>query len=411
MSKAKNGEAAQLNFSDSETTGDDDTEDDAVGLVLMDEDSSSSRSRKYVVSGEGKYGKHVPTWCQPKKWTRSERICVVVGCIALVVILGVFATVGVVAARSKVSSSVSQGGSNNGTDHGGGSTNGTDHGGNNGTDHGGGSNNGTDHGGGSNNTNGTGGGGEVPWASVRLQSSIIPERYDIDLAVDMGSFQVSGIVNIICSVESSASYIALHAKDMNVSGHAVRNTDGDLVEYDKVLYPKNDFFVFNLTAPLEPGQIVLTLHFDYALRKDLAGFYRSSYMNSNGEQRYLATTQFEPTDARRAFPCFDEPSFKARFSMHITHHSQYRAWFNMPVVNRSQAAPDSAGLDMVTTSFQTSVKMSTYLVAFIVSDFECVNDTIVSISGEDVVVSKPHPFVRIVYQGVCTRYFCLEKHP
>lgn len=355
-SRAKsNGEVAYSDLTDS---GDDtDLDNDGVGLVLKDEDAASGRSRRYVVSDSNSYSRYIPSWCQPSRLTRNERTCVVVGCVVLVAILAVFVAVGVVAARSKVGGS--EGGSNNGTDHSGGNgTNGTDHG-----------NNGT-------------GGGEVPWASIRLQSSVVPEVYDISLTVDMNSFHVSGVVNITCSVVDDVDYVALHAADMAITRHVLESA-GKMVEHSEVLYPDNDFYVFNLTSPLEPGQIVVTLHFNYTLREDLAGFYRSSYMDSNGEQQYLATTQFESTDARRAFPCFDEPSLKANFTMHITHQSRYRAWFNMPDLDRTQ--PDSNG--MVTTHFQTSVKMSTYLVAFIVSDFQCVNDTIVSISGKDVMVS------------------------
>lgn len=345
----------------SDLTGEDSpTDDDEVGLVLKDEDDSSSRSRKYVVSDRKSSSKYLPSWCSPSRMTRNERICVVVGCIALVAIIVVFVVVGVLAGRSK--GIASEGGGNNGTDH---SGNGT-----------------TDHG--SGNQTGT----IVPWASIRLQSSIVPESYDINLTLDMDRFQVSGAISITCSVVDSVDFVALHAKDMSISGHVLQTIEGKRVEHNEVLYPENDFFVFNLSAPLEPGGIVVGLQFNYTLRDDLAGFYKSSYIDSAGGQHYLATTQFEPTDARKAFPCFDEPALKANFSMHITHHSRYRAWFNMPVMSRSQ--PDSSG--MVSTSFQTSVRMSSYLVAFIVSEFECINDTILSISGEDIMVSQVRLF-------------------
>ena len=221
----------------------------------------------------------------------------------------------------------------------------------------------------------------MPWADVRLQSSVVPESYNISLTLDLDTFQVSGEVSIACSVSAAVDYVAVHVKDMTVRTHTIRSS-GSEVEHNEVLYPENDFFIFNLTAPLQPGPATVALQFDYTLREDLAGFYRSSYMDADGVQRYLATTQFEPTDARRAFPCFDEPAMKANFSLHMTHHSRYRAWFNMPVLDRTE--PDASG--MVTTTFQPSVRMSSYLVAFIVSDFQCVNDTMVSISGKDIMV-------------------------
>lgn len=363
-----NGEVAYSDLTE------EDTDDDGVGLVLKDEDDTSPRSRRYVVSDSKKYSRRLPSWCLPSRMTRNERICVVVGCVALVAILAVFIVVGVVATQSK--GSASEGGGNNGTDH----SNGTTDHGNGTTDHGNGT---TDHGNGTGSGNGTGI-GEVPWASIRLQSSFVPETYDINLTVDMENFQVSGAVSIMCSAKSNVSFVALHAKGMSISGHVIRSSEGELVEHNGFFYPENDFFVFNLSAPLGPGQVLVALQFNYTLRDDLFGFYKSTYMDSNGEQHYLATTQFEATDARTAFPCFDEPAFKARFSMHIRHHSRYRAWFNMPVTSRSEPNSD----EMVSTSFQTSVNMSSYLVAFIVSEFQCINDTIVSISGEDVMVSS-----------------------
>lgn len=225
----------------------------------------------------------------------------------------------------------------------------------------------------------------VPWGSMRLPSSVVPETYDIKLTIDMDSFQVSGLVSISCSVRSSIEYIALHAVGMNISGHTLRSTSGEMVEHNEVLYPENDFFIFNLTKPLEPGPIVAVLHFNYPFGDNLAGFYRSSYKDADGKEQYLAVTQFEPTDARKAFPCFDEPSFKANFSISITHQSRYRAWSNMPTL--SMTKQPGTGEEFVTTHFQTSMRMSTYLVAFIVSDFQCINDTMVSTSGKEVVVS------------------------
>lgn len=223
---------------------------------------------------------------------------------------------------------------------------------------------------------------QFPWGNIRLQSSVVPETYDIHLTVDLDSFQVSGSVSIACSVQSSVSYIALHAVDMTITGHILRSDNSKVLEHNDVFYPENGFYIFNLTEPQEPGPIVTVLDFKYTLRDDLTGFYRSFYTDAKGRKQYLASTQFEPTDARKAFPCFDEPSLKANFSLQVTHKSRYKAWFNMPAVNRSQ--PDSS--EMVTTHFQTSLRMSTYLVAFVVSDFQCIGDTMVSISGKEVAV-------------------------
>lgn len=246
-------------------------------------------------------------------------------------------------------------------------------------------------------------GEEIPWGNIRLQSSVIPQTYDIHLTVDLDSFQVTGSVSIACSVQSSVDYISLHAVAMTISGHTLHNDNGEVLEHNEVLYPENDFFIFNLTEPLEPGLIVSLLQFNYTLGNDLVGFYRSFYTDVDKKKRYLASTQFEATDARKAFPCFDEPSLKANFSLHVTHNSRYRAWFNMPAMSRTRPNPSG----MVTTLFQTSLKMSTYLVAFVVSDFQCIKDTMVSISGNEVAVreiTNPCPPYKHIKSGYFQMY-------
>ena len=199
----------------------------------------------------------------------------------------------------------------------------------------------------------------------------------------MDTFQVTGLVNILCSVEDTVDYIALHAKNMTIPSdghHLLRG--GREVPHNSVIYPENDFFIFNLTSPMKPGYINITMQFSYVLEEKLSGFYKSSYTDRHGKKQYLATTYFESTYARKAFPCFDEPAMKASFTLHMTHQSRYRAWSNMPSTSRT--SQDPAGL--VTTHFMPSVRMSTYLVAFVVSDFECVRDIITSTSGNDMLV-------------------------
>jgi hypothetical protein len=244
----------------------------------------------------------------------------------------------------------------------------------------------------------TGLGGEgPPWKGIRLPSFVVPETYDIDLTVDMDHFQVTGLVSILCDVKDRVDYVALHAVGMTISKHVLKDEIGEIVEHTGVVYPENNFFIFNLTTPLDPGLIVATLHFNYTLGDDLAGFYRSSYRDASGKSQYLAVSQLEPMGARKAFPCFDEPSFKASFTVSVTHQSHYKAWSNMP----AQVSTDypSSGGSLVTTHFMTSLKMSTYLVAFVVSDFKCIEDKMTSISGKEIVVSDIDAHVFLYLEG------------
>nr|CAD7418652.1 unnamed protein product [Timema poppensis] len=115
-------------------------------------------------------------------------------------------------------------------------------------------------------------------------------------------------------------------------------------------------------------EYTLNIKFLGTLNDLLQGFYRSSYVDHvTGELRWLASTQFSPTDARRAFPCFDEPEFKASFEMSVGRREQMVAISNMPV-RYSEPVADMPG--WMLDHFHPTLPMSSYLVALVVSDLE-----------------------------------------
>ncbi|MBI3689260.1 MAG: M1 family metallopeptidase, partial [Mycolicibacterium aromaticivorans] len=114
---------------------------------------------------------------------------------------------------------------------------------------------------------------------------------------------------------------------------------------------------------IPPGKARLDIQFSGTLNDKLHGFYRSQYTTAEGAQRYLAATQFEATDARRAFPCWDEPACKARFQVTLVIPTHLTAISNTHVAEESVAGP---GLKAV--RFDETPVMSTYLLAFVVGD-------------------------------------------
>lgn len=102
----------------------------------------------------------------------------------------------------------------------------------------------------------------------------------------------------------------------------------------------------------------------------MAGFYRSSYTDIDGKSRIMASTQFEALDARRAFPCWDEPAAKAVFGVTLTIPSNLQALSNMPELSSRRISQSNKNTTVIT--FMDSPKMSTYLLAFIVGDFDFV---------------------------------------
>ncbi len=338
---ARNGGRHQPAYSDLSGS---ESDQDGVGLVITDSDSKG-RSRKYVVATTRGLKPRLGTPSMLRSLSRNEIICIVAGIIAFVAIVALFIVIGVVTGTQSAAKEA------NVTTEATPTTRPTT----------------PPH------TMATPPHTTVtppqPWNSVRLPTNVIPEHYRIDLTLDLDNFAVSGSVEILCNVVDTTSIILVHAREMNIITSTVI-FDYTTIEAEGAAQ-SNEFYVLTLPQEVGPGEVRVQLSFEYTLSEVLSGFYRSSYIDGDGQQRYLATTQFEATDARKAFPCFDEPSLKANFTISITHNSQYNAVSNMPPHNRT-----NSGVSMVTTSFETSVKMSTYLVAFIVSDFECMSETI-----------------------------------
>lgn len=116
--------------------------------------------------------------------------------------------------------------------------------------------------------------------------------------------------------------------------------------------------------------------FSGVLNDKLRGLYRSKYLNEKGEERFAAVTQFESTDARRCFPCWDEPALKATFDISLIVPPDLVALSNMPVKTSNKQG------DLLSYHFETTPIMSTYLVAVVVGEY----DYIESKSADGVVV-------------------------
>lgn len=170
----------------------------------------------------------------------------------------------------------------------------------------------------------------------RLPNDTVPETYDITLTtrVDNANFSFNGNVRIGILATEATQRITLHHRQLtivNVQLYTTANVELAVgaFYYDPVL----EFLEIPVAGSSLTAGTRYLLSIDYigTLREDNYGFYRSSYRNDNGVQIWLATTQFESTDARHAFPCYDEPQLKAVFTTTITHGSSYTAVSNMPV--------------------------------------------------------------------------------
>ncbi|XP_072915754.1 thyrotropin-releasing hormone-degrading ectoenzyme-like isoform X2 [Hemitrygon akajei] len=197
---------------------------------------------------------------------------------------------------------------------------------------------------------------DLPWAQVRLPSSLRPSHYDLNLTVSMDNLTFSGAVLIHIDCVNSTKHIVLHADKLSVKGAEVTlaNSSVPLGIRKYFMYPKTQVLVISLTQPLKAREhYTVKINYDDNIG-ELIGFFRSPFVTS-GEMRYLVVTQFSPIYARKVFPCFDEPAYKATFRITIKHQDAYLALSNMPV---DAIIPEGDG--WVTEQFAETPRMSTY---------------------------------------------------
>ena len=200
--------------------------------------------------------------------------------------------------------------------------------------------------------------------SVRLSTHVVPTRYEISLTPDLEAFVFEGEETIHLTLKKPAKTVTLHSTELEIESAEIL-TKSDTIVAQKISYDeKAETATFTFKKNVPTGMVRLKLVFRGILNDRMHGFYRSSFEHE-GKARHMATTQFESTDARRAFPCFDEPAMKAVFEVSLKVPSEKTAISNtMPI-----AIEEHAGGYKI-HSFAPSPLMSTYLLAFIVGDFE-----------------------------------------
>ena len=199
-----------------------------------------------------------------------------------------------------------------------------------------------------------------------LPRNAVPSRYDLTLQPDLEQATFTGSVIITLEVVEPTDAIWLNAADLEIISTALEDREGNHVcSPEAELVAEQQRLRLGLGASLPPGDYRLMLGFEGILNDKLRGFYRSVFKGDDGNEHVIATTQFESTDARRAFPCFDEPDFKAVFGITLIVPGDLFAVSNGPIISET---PAGNGWRLV--SFDDTMKMSTYLVAFVVGPFE-----------------------------------------
>eukprot|EP00978_Attheya_sp_CCMP212_P007383 scaffold17146_cov50-Attheya_sp.AAC.3 len=251
---------------------------------------------------------------------------------------------------------------------------------------------------------------------ARLDRAFTPKHYDLAYqTIDLIRHSFQGTVQIYLEPNNHAAgkqrkpgkSITLHALELNLlsatlvkQGKEKENDATSIsskaVEFRYVKSSQTCEIVFEkdiVSSPLDSSssnkeegyEYCLTIDFMGILNNDMRGLYRSMYKSLDGTMRTMATTQFEATDARRAFPCFDEPALKATFSLQVTMPRGLECISNTPIVsqhtytttlaNKSSNDDGPALLLVTTTTFGKTPLMSTYLLALVIGEFDVITTT------------------------------------
>ena len=198
----------------------------------------------------------------------------------------------------------------------------------------------------------------------RLPNLARPIRYEIHLLPNLENQVFKGTVNIELSILENTSYISLNVADIEILDMSLEKDSEKISNWE--IDEDYEILKINFKDIIPIGKYNLFIKYNGILNDKLRGFYHSSFTDDKGQIQSIATTQFESTDARRAFPCFDEPDYKAVFSVKLSVEKNQFCLSNAEIKNQNEDEKNNIKI----VEFEDTIPMSTYLVAFVVGPFE-----------------------------------------
>ncbi|KAF2098761.1 hypothetical protein NA57DRAFT_39769 [Rhizodiscina lignyota] len=203
-----------------------------------------------------------------------------------------------------------------------------------------------------------------------LPKNVKPLHYHLTLEPNFETFEYEGKVTIDLDVVEDTTSISLNTIDLKIHSTTISSGSKVITSSPELTHNEDKqtttvFFKDTLPAG---SKATVTQKFTGILNENMAGFYRSSFKDKNGKTGYMATTQMEPTDARRAFPCFDEPALKAKFTITLIADKHLTCLSNMDVASEKEVDSAMSSGKKKAVTFNETPLMSTYLLAFIVGE-------------------------------------------
>ena len=197
----------------------------------------------------------------------------------------------------------------------------------------------------------------------KLPKQVVPEEYDIRIAPDLGKFTFAGSETVNLKVRQPVRLLVLNALEIKITNAAL---DGKAIPESALkLDPKQETLTITLASELPAGAHSLELNFNGKINQQGQGLFYAPYQEQGtGAKKIMLGTQFEATDARRFFPCWDEPSFRARFRLTVIVPENFTAMSNMPVEKETKVG---GGKEV---RFAATPPMASYLNVFCAGELD-----------------------------------------